>query len=313
MARRRRYSTDSSDEVKGRNTKRSRPKTPEPNATGRKTFGAETTRRKVPASKTIDAKKSTVPKTTGLKSTEADTKRPDISKSKRNSAAPATSGYSRRQLLALQAPQDGSRDEMNANRSKSIGSVHAGMTNPPHDLEHLFPQAEVLRAMLPGFHFYLEIYEKRTHTEGKHDQDYPNLVRDFQRTMTPLFQKYLSDRAEQLIEEESGLQLVGKEALGPNKQGNTSGFSLKGRVAGGDEVPAVGLEVDRPGAVLSLENQLPQIFAQDTPNNGVENAWIWNSDLLTTSNDTGNFGRLAFFAVSLPTCSAIMKRWRLTE
>lgn len=259
------------------------------------------------------------PKTTEPKSvarsgiTEAKTKGPETSDPEGNSTPPPKARYSRRQLLALGMSLDGSRSEKGGSRSKSTGHSEANIIDRPGDFEYRLPQEEVLPAMLPGFNFYLENYEKRTQTQGRHDQDYPDLVREFQRTMTPLFQKYLNDRITQLIEKEGGPQLVRNKALQPKGQEKPGDTPLKGHSQLGDTVAATASKVDRSGTSLSLESQLPRIFAHNIANNKLENIWVWNSDLLTTRNDTGNFWRLAFFAVSFSTRSATMRQWWLIE
>ena len=286
MGRARRHDTDSGDDARGRNTKRPRLNTSERNTTGRKTTG---------------------PKSTKPKSSNAKTEGPETSKAKSNSVAPATSRYSRRQLLALQPPQAGSDEEKEANRSKPTSGKDADKHNPPRDVECSFPQEELLPAMLPAFEAYLENYESRTHIYGKHDEDYHKLVRDFQRTMTPLFQKYLHDRITGMIESEAAPE--GK-ASQPKQRGSACDTLPEEQVPGGKKVPAGAQQVDQPGNVLGLEYQLPCLDAVGSANVSPGSIQIWKlrdgepPNLLTKRTGTQRFWRMAFFAVSLSSRSA---------
>ena len=306
MGRARKHSTDSGEDGEDRNPKRSKLKTPNPKTTGRKsskpeTAIAKTTERSIAGSKTTKRKT-----TAGSKTTETRTARPDTSDHESSPTPPPKANYSRRQLHALGMHLDGSHSEKGSGKSK------ADTKDPSWNFDHRVLQDEILPAMLPGLQMYLQKYEARTHTSGKHNQDYEKLVRDFQQTMTPLFQRFLDDRATQLVEKEGSYQLVGNKPSHPEgreKPGNTSRYSQLGGT-----VSAAAFDVDGPGTLLSLESQLPHFFAHGIANSGSEeNTWTWTSDLFTTKSDTGDFWRLVFFAVSLSARSAIPRRSWLIE
>lgn len=161
--------------------------------------------------------------------------------------------------------------------------------------------------MLPAFEAYLENYESRTHIYGKHGEDYHKLVRDFQRTMTPLFQKYLQNRFTRISESETAPE--GK-ALQPKQRGCACDTLPKEHVPGGERVRAGAQQVDHPSNVLGLEFQLSRLDTNGPADVSLGNIQIWKlrggeaPNLLTKRTGTQRFWRLAFFAVSLSSRSA---------